>query len=133
MVKVHVDASRGEFVSGIGYVLEGEVHESGTHILNENVTSMEAEFFALVEGIRIASLRVESREYCEVYSDAKPLVSKMRGDERHSGDWQDYYNSFHWLIGKFDSWDIEYVPREHNEDAHQLAREALFKGRSFNE
>lgn len=130
MVKVYTDAASGTFVSGVGFVVEGEVNASGKRVFDERLTSMEAEFLGLQEGLRIASQRSESREYCEAYSDCEPLVDKMRGDERCSGDWADYYESCHWLLGKFDDWELNCCPREQNEDAHNLARRALKEGRN---
>lgn len=130
VLQVYVDASRGEFVSGIGYVVEGDVNTSGKRVLDGQYTSMEAEFHALVEGLRIASQSVESGECCEAYSDARPLVDKMRGDERCSDEWAEYRASYEWLAGKFDTIELYDYPRECNEDAHELARQALAEGRS---
>lgn len=130
VLQVYTDASRGEFVSGLGYIVEGDVNVSGNRVLDGQYTSMEAEFYALVEGLRIASVRSEQREYCEAYSDAKPLTKKMRGSQRCSDEWQDYRTSYEWLAGKFDTFELNYCPRECNEDAHELAREALVQGRS---
>lgn len=90
---------------------------------------MDAEYFALVEGVRVATVHSSSRQYCEAYSDAKPLVDKMRGANTNSGKWSDYYVSANWLLDKFDDWSLNYRPREHNEDAHELARMALREGR----
>ena len=90
---------------------------------------MEAEFYALAEGLRVASVNSNSREYCEAYSDCEPLVDKMRGDERRREDWEDYYDSCHWLLNKFDDWELNNCRRDVNEDAHELARTALQQGR----
>lgn len=90
---------------------------------------MEAEFLALVEALRVASVHSESRTYCEVYSDCNPLIDKMRGDEVCRDDWRDYYDSCQWLLGKFDDWELNHCDRRHNEDAHELARQALHEGR----
>lgn len=115
---------------GVGYVLEGEVDFSGRRAFYGTYTSMEAEYYALSEGLRVASVRSESNEYIEAYSDAKPLIKKMSGSESCRGDWQSYRSSFEWLIGKFDDYELNYISREYNEDAHELAREALHEGRS---
>lgn len=90
---------------------------------------MEAELHALLEGVRLASVESKKREYCEVYTDAKPLVSKIEAEENDSDEWEDYRLSALWLLGKFDSWEVNYAPRSSNERAHELAREALFDGR----
>lgn len=129
MVCIYADASSGQFVSGVGYVISGEVEYSGNRIFYEQLTSMEAEFLAVVEGLRIAANRVESREYCEAYSDAKPLTKKLNGSQECSGEWRERRESARWLLDKFDSWNVYYCPRECNEDAHQLARAALLRGR----
>lgn len=91
---------------------------------------MEAEFYALTEGLRIASQRSQSNEYCEAYSDAKPLVDKMCGSEQCRDNWREYYDSCHWLLDKFDSWELNHCNRSMNEEAHELAREALHHGRN---
>jgi ribonuclease HI len=119
-------------VSGVGYVLEGEISHSGWRYFEGEFTSMEAEHLALVEGLRIAANRSESREYCEAYSDAKPLVNKMRGSERCLDEWAERRASCQWLLDKFDSADLYYCPRGCNEDAHELARTALRRGRAEN-
>lgn len=93
---------------------------------------MEAEYYALAEGLRVASARSDSREYCEAYSDCKPLVDKMNGSERCRDDWEDYQASFGWLVGKFDDWELNHCDRRMNEDAHELARQALHHGRNSN-
>lgn len=90
---------------------------------------MEAEFYALAEGLRVASIHSESRESCEAYVDVKPLVSKIDGSQRCVDKWEDYRASSLWLLNKFDDWELHHCPREHNEDAHELARTALFRGR----
>lgn len=126
---IYVDASRGDQCSGLGYVMKGEVNDRGRKTLYGTYTSMEAEFHALVEALRIASQASQSNEYCEVYVDVEPLTDKMREPDDNSEDWRDYRRSFHWLANKFDEWELEHIPREHNEDAHKLAREALFEGR----
>lgn len=128
-MKVYTDAARGDECSGLGYTISSqEVSLSGNRILMGTYTSMEAEYHALTEGVRVASIESESRESCEMYVDVKPLVSKMRGHDEGS-EWSERRDGFHWLANKFDSWELQYVPRGGNERAHELAREALFDGR----
>jgi hypothetical protein len=90
---------------------------------------MEAEYLALAEGLRVATVHSDNREYCEAYSDCRPLVDKMNGAEECRDDWAEYRSSFDWLAGKFDGWELNYRSRDHNEDAHKLARKALHTGR----
>jgi ribonuclease HI len=127
---VYVDASRDDYVAGLGYTITSDKTISGSKYLEGHYTSMEAEFHALVEAVRIASQQCENREYCEVYTDCEPLVRKICGGKETRADWEQYRQSAHWLLNKFDSWNVNHTSRERNEDAHNLAREALFEGRS---
>lgn len=99
-------------------------------VLQGEYTSMEAEFHALVEALRVASIESENGTKCEIYSDCEPMVRKMHGDQRLPNDWQKYYESCHWLLGKFDKWELHYCRRNSNTDAHNLARQGLKKGRA---
>lgn len=90
---------------------------------------MEAEYHALTEGLRVASLESDSRTKVEAYSDCEPLLEKMRVPD-DDADWYDRRRGCHWLLNKFDEWELECVHRSRNEDAHELAREALFEGRN---
>lgn len=128
-ITIYSDASRGDQCSGLGYVISGEVTLSGNKVLMGTYTSMEAEYHALTEALRVASIESESRECVEAYTDAKPLVKKMRVPDGNSQDWYDRRQGCHWLLNKFDKWELKYVSREFNNDAHELARNALFEGR----
>lgn len=126
---VYVDAARDDTVAGLGYTIQGEVELEGRKFLEGHYTSMEAEFHALVEALRVASVESECRRECEAYTDVKPLVTKMRYADEDSTEWRERRESFHWLAGKFDSYELEWCGRENNERAHELAREALDEGR----
>lgn len=126
---IYVDAARDDQIAGLGYVIRGEVSLSGRKYLTGHYTSMEAELHALLEAVRLASIESEHREYCEVYTDCKPLRTKICGADEERDDWAEYQTSARWLLGKFDSWEVNYAPRSTNEEAHDLAREALFAGR----
>lgn len=129
-IELHVDAARGQQCSGLGYVICGEVSLEGRRVLMGTHSSMEAEYYALVEGLRVASIESESRMMCEAYTDCKPLTTKMRVPDANSQDWYDRRQGCHWLLNKFDKWELEHISRRTNSRAHELAREALFEGRS---
>jgi ribonuclease HI len=128
-ITIYVDAARDDQIAGLGYVVRGEVSLSGQKYLEGHYTSMEAELHALLEAVRLASLESEHREYCEVYTDCKPLRDKIYSEKQDREDWEEYRQSAHWLLNKFDSWDVNYAPRSSNGEAHDLARQALFEGR----
>lgn len=126
---IYVDAARDDQVTGLGYTITGEVSIEGNKYMKGHYTSMEAEFHALVEAVRIASIESDSRAKCEIHTDVKPLIHKMRTPDESSEEWREYRESFQWLIGKFDSYRLGWCGREHNTKAHELAREALDEGR----
>lgn len=126
---IYVDASRDDQIAGLGYTIDGEVSIDGQKYLEGYYTSMEAEFHALAEAVRVASIKSTNRRKCEAYTDCKPVVSKMRYADDEREDWQDYRKSFLWLVGKFDEYELNWCDREYNERAHELAREALTAGR----
>jgi len=126
---IYVDAARDDQISGLGYTIRGEISVNGHKFLTGHYTSMEAEFHALVEAVRVASIESDERDYCEVYTDCRPLVSKLCGSDEVYDEWDDYRTSANWLLNKFDSWDMYYTSRGNNQDAHNLARKALKEGR----
>ncbi len=126
---VYVDAARDDYVTGIGYAIEGNVNVTGRRYMHHNYTSMEAELQALLEGVRIASIESESRGRCVAYTDAKPLVTKMQYANPDDEQWSAYRESFLWLIQKFDNHSLHWCQRESNTDAHKLAQRALDEGR----
>ncbi len=128
-ITIYTDASRDDQCSGLGYVISGEVTMADNKILMGTYTSMEAEYHALVEALRVASINSSERRCVSLYVDVKPLTTKMRYPDEKSQDWRDRRKGFHWLANKFDEWELEYVSRTMNEDAHDLARQALFEGR----
>jgi ribonuclease HI len=128
-ILIYVDAARDDQISGLGYIITGEVSLEGHKFLTGHYTSMEAELHALLEAVRVASIESEYRESCEVRTDAKPLVSKICGPDETREDWAEYQASARWLLNKFDAWEVNHTSRSHNEDAHDLARKALKEGR----
>lgn len=95
-------------------------------------TSMEAEYHALTEALRVASIESDSRECVEAYTDCEPLVTKMRVPDGNSDEWYSRRQGCHWLLNKFDDWELEHVPRSHNQKADELAKNALLAGRERN-
>lgn len=127
-MKVYTDAARDDDITGLGWtIIHDDYTNTGNRYMVGNYTSMEAEYYALVEGIRLASF--EGRDSIEVYSDCKPLIQKMRVPDGENEDWYTRRRGAHWLLNKFDSWTLNWVPRDNNESANRLAYEALETGR----
>ena len=124
------DGACGTFCAGIGYHITGEVEASGHRVVDENITSMESELFALLEALRVASLESSDRKRIVIYTDCRPLKRKICGNPNERDDWESYRQSALWLLEKFESWDIFHCSRETTHEAHELARVALTEGRN---
>jgi ribonuclease HI len=127
-MKVYTDASRDDEIAGMGWQIvfdDGDIME-GQRYVEGSYTSMEAEYFAMLDGLRMA------RRYgdeVEVYVDCDPLVRKMETPDGTSEDWYQRRRGCLRLLRKFESWSLEWKPRESNAAADRLAYEALENGR----
>jgi len=129
-MKVYTDAARDESVAGFGWYIfvSPEQQFSNNRYLMGNYTSMESEYYAMLDGLRYAR-RQSTEERIEVYCDCQPLVEKMRVPDADSDDWYDRRKGCHRLLNKFSSWSLQWIPRGQNEIANRLAYEALEQGR----
>jgi ribonuclease HI len=127
-MRVFTDAARDSEVSGMGWevVLDDQENVEGSRYLIGDYTSMEAEYFALLDGLRHA--RRQDKREVEVYCDCEPLIEKMRVPDTNEV-WYDRRRGCHRLLNKFDSWELEWTPRSGNSGADRLAYEALERGR----
>lgn len=129
-MRVYSDASHDEDVVGIGYIIEDDVDEiyaDGKQYIQGDFTSMEAEYFAMMTGIHAASWQYGGDLL--VLTDCEPLVDKMYFPDATDQKWYDYRRDCHEILNTFDSWEMNHVPRNHNDEADRLAREALYFGR----
>ncbi|EGQ44304.1 MAG: RNase H [Candidatus Nanosalina sp. J07AB43] len=132
-----IDGSCGTFCAGIGYEIQGTVEKTGYRIINEDITSMESELYALLEAVRIASQESElddsSTTSITVYTDCRPLKRKVTASYDERDDWNQYRESAQWLLDKFDSYEVVHCSRTHTKEAHDLARLGLKEARSSRE
>lgn len=124
------DGSCGKLNAGLGYHITGEVEASGSVTVEENITSMQAELYALLEGVRVASIRSDDRESITIYTDCRPLKRKICGSKNERIDWEEYRQSAMWLLNKFGEWEIIHTSRDMTTEAHKNAQTALDKGRN---
>ena len=126
-MNVYTDAARDDDVAGFGWkiVSDSEIIEGNRYLIG-NYTSMEAEYYALLDGLRFAKQQ-DDREI-DVYIDCQPLVGKMRTPDSKK-IWYDRRRGCHRMLNKFDTWSLSWIPREQNERANRLAYEALETGR----
>jgi ribonuclease HI len=119
-------ASRGNpGPAAIGWVIVdsgGIVAEGGERI--GDTTNNRAEYEALVRALEAA--RDYGFDEIEVRGDSELIVQQVRGawDVNDPG-LRERRVTVHELLGSFDEWSIEHVPREVNERADSLANEAL--------
>ena len=78
-MEVYTDASVDTGVFGIGYVIN---HPSGQTVTGKNYvlgeyTSMQAEWYGIMEGINISTHVDPRMEWIHVITDCKPLVKKI--------------------------------------------------------
>lgn len=113
---------------GIGWKIissDGEEIE-GNRYLRGSYSSMEAEYIALIEGLRVA--KQFDDDSIELLCDCRPLLKKMRSPDEDD-DWRKRRRGCQRLLKKFKHHEIEWTPRSRNAEADRLAYEALEKGR----
>jgi len=132
-MKVYTDAARDDDIAAMGWEIvlaDGTVHKDNRYMYG-SYTSMEAEYYALLDGLRYAQYHDEA--IVNVYCDCEPLIQKMRFPDSECQDWYDRRRGCHRLLNKFDDWSLEWTPRSGNTTADRLAYEALERGRRADE
>jgi ribonuclease HI len=137
MMVVYTDASvQNCGDAGIGWeIVEKESVNSpadetlatGHDVLTADVTSMQAEFLALMRGLKEA-LRLGERERVELYTDCQPLVGKITNHIPLT-ETGHYIDAFHSLLDHVENWDVSWVSREKNTVADREAHVGLDKCR----
>jgi ribonuclease HI len=135
-MRLYTDASKGDGVFGIGYVLEldtGEQISEKRYVLGQ-YSSMDAEWFALMQGLDVAQQHIsEDEDSIFVFIDCKPLVEKIRNpDDLYEDKWYTYRKRALNRLFEFDFWDLLWEARsstKENQLANRLAREALWEVR----
>jgi ribonuclease HI len=111
--------------AAIGYVLvddSGIVTEAGETI--GRATNNQAEYDALIRALEVAADYGFSEVQIRV--DADLLVKQIRGEwDTNDPDLREKRVTVLELLGRFEEWSIEHVPREINERADKLANDAL--------
>jgi ribonuclease HI len=134
-MEVYTDASVDTGVFGIGYVIN---HPNGQTVTGKNYvkgeyTSMQAEWYGVMEGIHMSTHVDPRKRWIHVITDCKPLVKKIREpDDMYNDMWYTYRKKTLRALLQFETWDLYWEERkhtEHNEQANRLAREALWEGR----
>jgi ribonuclease HI len=112
--------------AGLGLVLEdGEgLRLWGGHRYIGKATNNQAEYLALIEGLRQASRWTPER--LEVYMDSQLVVEQLAGRYRvKNGDLRPLHGQALALLGGFPEAVVSHVPREKNRGADALANLAI--------
>jgi hypothetical protein len=91
---------------------------------------MEAELYALLEAVRVAEREAGSDKSIAIYTDCRPLKRKLCASNERRDDWHTYQQSAHWLLDKFDSWEVRHCSRDKTHTAHDLAKDAFHEAQS---
>lgn len=89
-------------------------------------TNNEAEYIAVGKCIR-AAIDLGCTKLT-IFSDSQLVVNQITGKWKvKATHLQKYLDRIHELLGQVDEWTINWIPREQNEDADELSKEALRK------
>jgi ribonuclease HI len=112
--------------AGLGVVIEDDkgMRLAGKHQYIGKATNNEAEYQALIEGLKAAAEWKPDR--LEVYLDSKLVVEQVNGSYRvRKLELQPLYGRVKELLGGFDDVVIFHVEREKNRGADALANMAI--------
>lgn len=124
-MQVYTDAARDNGIAAMGWEIihdSGDITDGNRYVYGE-YTSMQAEYFALLDGIRHAMHY--KPEAIWVVTDCEPLVKKMHYTREFDDPWNRRRKLCQRLLRNFDEWDISWAPRANNTNADRLAYEAL--------
>ncbi|MHB8110390.1 MAG: ribonuclease HI family protein [Syntrophorhabdaceae bacterium] len=128
---IHVDgASSGNpGKSGAGIIVRDD---SANIILTRSIflgemTNNMAEYEALLRALEIAVN--DSVKNVTVYTDSQLVANQINGTYKIKNMVLfQYVRKIQQIIGNFDRFAINYIPREKNRDADKLAKDAILKG-----
>ena len=113
-----------------GYVMMDDV---GTVIVRKSgfvgrglgISNNVAEYAALCEALRFLIKKNMTSQPIEVRSDSRLVVNQMKGDWKfHKGLYAQKYHEAKNLANQFRQLSFKWVPREQNQEADALSREA---------
>ena len=120
--KVYVDGATNQKGSGVGLVLispEKLVVEKSLR-LGFSATNIEAEYEVLLEGMSM--VRWIGGKSATMFSDSRLVVGQVKGElEARDERMQGYLTRINHLQKKFESFDLQHIPRGGNTHADSLA------------
>ncbi|KAK8923593.1 hypothetical protein KSP39_PZI019849 [Platanthera zijinensis] len=127
--KVMVDGASGKHSLGVGVVLESPqgTRIEQTVVIHFSITNNQAEYEEVIAGLRLAKeLGVHD---VKVFTDSMVVASQINGEfEAREPTLQRYLAKVKGIIGGFQTFSIQHVPREENEQVDHLAKRGLRVG-----
>jgi len=110
--------------SGIGIITVDDKIKKGHYYYIGNSTNNEAEYKALIQGLKLAIFN--KKEIIEVFSDSELLCKQITGKYKiKSNTLIPLYKEALGLINKFKSFNIEHIARDKNKEADRLVNIAI--------
>ena len=118
-----------------GYIIRNDAgrdiaRKSGVVGKGPEMSNNVAEYAALCEALRFLISEKMTRLPIEIRSDSRLLVNQMKGEWKfHKGLYAQEFTDAKALVTEFDRVKFKWIPREENEEADALSREAYGAGR----
>lgn len=110
--------------AGIGIVSVDNKAKIGRYYYIGNATNNEAEYLALIKALNLAL--EDNKKSIEIYCDSELLCNQITGSYKiRSKKLLPLYKEAMRLINNFNSFSIEYIPREKNKEADKLVNIAI--------
>jgi len=125
---IHTDASLSDGIVGIGYTIRANerTHENATFIEGEDYTSMDGEFLALKQAAEVVAEFFETGQHIFFYTDCQALSEKLQNPQ--SSKWAERKKRLSELLKG--NWSVNWIPRERNNKADELAHVGRRRGTS---
>ena len=124
-------SEQGQKEGAIGVILQepdcGEVLTRVPEKVGPVGSPLEAEYHALIRGLKLAAEEPRRLPYVAAFSDSETLVNQMMDRWKKSERATELYEAAHEAFNPFKKWQLSWIPREMNRDADKLVDQA-FKG-----
>ncbi|WP_071131499.1 ribonuclease HI family protein [Enterococcus timonensis] len=132
MLKIYVDAATknqsGPSAAGIFFKAEKKTHTYGVTL--GEMTNHEAEFLAVIHGLKILLEQHLEKETIFMYSDSKVVVETWQKKASANPLFQPLWQRLSFLLEKFPDFTLTWQSDKKNAGAHTIAQQTLRKMRS---
>ena len=113
-------------IGGVFYQYDNEIDTFSEYV--DDATNNEAEYKALIRGLHMAKeMNIAS---INIFSDSQLIVNQVNGEFRVKHEKMiPLHAEATELLDNFDSWSLEYIPRDNNTVADKLCKAGMMLGR----